>query len=92
MLNPKYWQYFIKDIITVYNFQSQISSQHPYAEEFIGKPYVWTVDVTNKSDIREAVKAILRSEVVLTKYTKSQLNCMLSTNLHTYYFPKSHLR
>lgn len=92
MLNPKYWQYFIKDIITVYNFQLQISSQHPYAEEFIGKRYVWTVDVTNKSDIREAVKAILRSEVVSTKYTKSQLNCMLSTNMHTYYFPKFHLR
>lgn len=43
---------------------SQISSQHPYAEKFIGKPHVWTVDVTNKTDVREAVRAILRSEVV----------------------------
>uniref|UniRef100_A0A3Q4GWG9 alpha-1,6-mannosyl-glycoprotein 6-beta-N-acetylglucosaminyltransferase n=1 Tax=Neolamprologus brichardi TaxID=32507 RepID=A0A3Q4GWG9_NEOBR len=50
----------------------QISSQHPYAEEFIGKPYVWTVDVTNKSDIREAVKAILRSE----SFTPQEFTCV----------------
>ncbi|XP_074519713.1 alpha-1,6-mannosylglycoprotein 6-beta-N-acetylglucosaminyltransferase B-like isoform X2 [Halichoeres trimaculatus] len=41
----------------------QISSQHPYAETFIGKPHVWTVDVTNKTDVQETVRAILRSEV-----------------------------
>ncbi|XP_026034518.1 alpha-1,6-mannosylglycoprotein 6-beta-N-acetylglucosaminyltransferase B-like isoform X3 [Astatotilapia calliptera] len=52
----------------------QISSQHPYAEEFIGKPYVWTVDVTNKSDIREAVKAILRSEV--KSFTPQEFTCV----------------
>ncbi|XP_068610972.1 alpha-1,6-mannosylglycoprotein 6-beta-N-acetylglucosaminyltransferase B-like [Brachionichthys hirsutus] len=41
----------------------QISSQHPYAETFIGKPHVWTVNPTNKTDVREAVRAILRTEV-----------------------------
>ncbi|CAJ1080913.1 alpha-1%2C6-mannosylglycoprotein 6-beta-N-acetylglucosaminyltransferase B-like [Xyrichtys novacula] len=41
----------------------QISSQHPYAENFIGKPHVWTVDVTNETDVREAVKAIVHTEV-----------------------------
>ncbi|XP_039991668.1 alpha-1,6-mannosylglycoprotein 6-beta-N-acetylglucosaminyltransferase B-like [Xiphias gladius] len=41
----------------------QISSQHPYAEEFIGKPHVWTVDMTNRTDVREAVRAILSAEV-----------------------------
>uniref|UniRef100_A0A4W6BJ14 alpha-1,6-mannosyl-glycoprotein 6-beta-N-acetylglucosaminyltransferase n=1 Tax=Lates calcarifer TaxID=8187 RepID=A0A4W6BJ14_LATCA len=41
----------------------QISSQHPYAEEFIGKPHVWTVDMTNRTHVREAVKAILSTEV-----------------------------
>ncbi|XP_035521951.1 alpha-1,6-mannosylglycoprotein 6-beta-N-acetylglucosaminyltransferase B-like [Morone saxatilis] len=41
----------------------QISSQHPYAETFIGKPHVRTVDITNKTDVREAVRAILRTEV-----------------------------
>ncbi|XP_077359879.1 alpha-1,6-mannosylglycoprotein 6-beta-N-acetylglucosaminyltransferase B-like isoform X2 [Festucalex cinctus] len=41
----------------------KISSQHPYAEQFIGRPHVWTVDVTNKTQVREAVKEILRTEV-----------------------------
>ncbi|CAB1312272.1 unnamed protein product [Coregonus sp. 'balchen'] len=40
----------------------QVSSQHPYAEEFIGKPYVWTVDMTNTTDVQETVRAILRTE------------------------------
>uniref|UniRef100_I3KVS6 alpha-1,6-mannosyl-glycoprotein 6-beta-N-acetylglucosaminyltransferase n=1 Tax=Oreochromis niloticus TaxID=8128 RepID=I3KVS6_ORENI len=52
----------------------QISSQHPYAEKFIGKPYVWTVDVTNKTDIREAIKAILRSEV--KSFTPQEFTCV----------------
>uniref|UniRef100_A0AAV2LI56 alpha-1,6-mannosyl-glycoprotein 6-beta-N-acetylglucosaminyltransferase n=1 Tax=Knipowitschia caucasica TaxID=637954 RepID=A0AAV2LI56_KNICA len=30
----------------------KISSQHPYAEEAIGKPYVWTVDVNNLTEVR----------------------------------------
>lgn len=42
----------------------QISSQHPYAETFIGKPHVWTVDLTNKTDVRKAVRAILHTEVM----------------------------
>ncbi|XP_060884626.1 alpha-1,6-mannosylglycoprotein 6-beta-N-acetylglucosaminyltransferase B-like [Labrus mixtus] len=41
----------------------QISSQHPYAESFIGKPHVWTVDMTNKTNVMEAVRAILHTEV-----------------------------
>lgn len=41
----------------------QIHSQHPYAEDFIGKPYVWTVDIDNTTQVREAVKAILSLEV-----------------------------
>ncbi|XP_039472504.1 alpha-1,6-mannosylglycoprotein 6-beta-N-acetylglucosaminyltransferase B-like [Oreochromis aureus] len=52
----------------------QISSQHPYAEKFIGKPYVWTVDVTNKTDIHEAIKAILRSEV--KSFTPQEFTCV----------------
>lgn len=52
----------------IISFQSrhvgpQISSQHPYAETFIGKPHVWTVDLTNKTDVREAVRAILHTDV-----------------------------
>ncbi|XP_026172096.1 alpha-1,6-mannosylglycoprotein 6-beta-N-acetylglucosaminyltransferase B-like [Mastacembelus armatus] len=51
----------------------QISSQNPYAEEFIGKPYVWTVDMTNSTDVREAVKAILNTEV--KPFTPREFTC-----------------
>ena len=49
---------------TINIFPSQISSQHPYAEEFIGRPHVWTVDMANRTDVREALKAILSTKVV----------------------------
>ncbi|KAE8284317.1 Alpha-1,6-mannosylglycoprotein 6-beta-N-acetylglucosaminyltransferase B [Larimichthys crocea] len=51
----------------------QISSQHPYAETFMGKPHVWTVDVTNKTDVREAVRAILQDEV--KPFTPREFRC-----------------
>ncbi|XP_056873665.1 alpha-1,6-mannosylglycoprotein 6-beta-N-acetylglucosaminyltransferase B-like isoform X1 [Takifugu flavidus] len=56
----------------------QISSQHPYADAFIGKPHVWTVDLTNKTAVREAVRAILRTEVVntmVTPFTPREFTC-----------------
>ncbi|KAM9716824.1 alpha-1,6-mannosylglycoprotein 6-beta-N-acetylglucosaminyltransferase B-like [Menidia menidia] len=52
----------------------QITSQHPYAEHFIGKPHVWTVDMTNMTDIREAVKAIVKTEV--KPFTPQELTCV----------------
>ncbi|KAK5881106.1 hypothetical protein CesoFtcFv8_021948 [Champsocephalus esox] len=51
----------------------QISSQHPYAEKLIGKPHVWTVDVSNKTEVREAVRAILRTEV--KPFTPREFTC-----------------
>ncbi|XP_042364188.1 alpha-1,6-mannosylglycoprotein 6-beta-N-acetylglucosaminyltransferase B-like [Plectropomus leopardus] len=51
----------------------RISSQHPYAEKFIGKPHVWTVDVTNKTEVREAIRAILRTEV--KPFTPREFTC-----------------
>ncbi|XP_055006293.1 alpha-1,6-mannosylglycoprotein 6-beta-N-acetylglucosaminyltransferase B-like [Boleophthalmus pectinirostris] len=51
----------------------KISSQHPYAEEFIRKPYVWTVDVNNRTEIQQAVKGILRTEV--QPFTPREFTC-----------------
>ncbi|KAM7370909.1 hypothetical protein PAMP_010419 [Pampus punctatissimus] len=47
--------------------------QHPYAEEFISKPHVWTVDMTNRTAVREAVKAILHTEV--KPFTPREFTC-----------------
>ena len=41
----------------------QVFSQHPYAESFIGKPHVWTVDYNNSEEFEAAIKAIMRSQV-----------------------------
>ncbi|MBN3322109.1 MGT5B acetylglucosaminyltransferase, partial [Atractosteus spatula] len=41
----------------------QVPSQHPYAENFIGKPYVWTVDMSNSTEVRLAVRSILHTQV-----------------------------
>lgn len=40
-------------------------SQHPYAESFIGRPHVWTVDYNNSEEFEAALKAIMRTQVSL---------------------------
>ncbi|XP_069080776.1 alpha-1,6-mannosylglycoprotein 6-beta-N-acetylglucosaminyltransferase A [Pleurodeles waltl] len=37
----------------------ELTSQHPYAEVYIGKPYVWTVNINDPVEVEKAVKAIL---------------------------------
>lgn len=41
----------------------QVFSQHPYAENFIGKPHVWTVDYNNSEEFEAAIKAIMKTQV-----------------------------
>ncbi|MBZ3873033.1 Alpha-1,6-mannosylglycoprotein 6-beta-N-acetylglucosaminyltransferase B [Sciurus carolinensis] len=42
----------------------EVFSEHPYTENFIGKPHVWTVD--NNSEVSEAaIKAIMETQVEL---------------------------
>ncbi|XP_028990926.1 alpha-1,6-mannosylglycoprotein 6-beta-N-acetylglucosaminyltransferase B-like [Betta splendens] len=61
----------------------QISSQHPYAEEFIGKPHVWTVEMSNRTEVREALRAILSTEV--KPFTPFELTCEgMLERLHAY--------
>lgn len=38
-------------------------SQNPYAERFIGKPYVITVDIKDMNEMRSAIEEALRSPV-----------------------------
>ncbi|GCB71491.1 hypothetical protein scyTo_0008851 [Scyliorhinus torazame] len=41
----------------------ELSSQHPYAEIYIGKPHVWTVDINNPSDLKETINQIMKLTV-----------------------------
>ncbi|NXX31298.1 MGT5B acetylglucosaminyltransferase, partial [Nicator chloris] len=43
--------------------EASVSSQHPYAEDFIGKPHVWTVDYNNSEEFEAAIKTIMRTQV-----------------------------
>ena len=42
----------------------QITSQNPYAEDFIGKPYVYTIDIHNETEVENTIKDILISKVM----------------------------
>ena len=41
----------------------KLSSQIPYAEKYIGAPYVLTIDTSNLTEVRLAVKAALKRQV-----------------------------
>ena len=54
------------------SFSLQLASQHPYAEQFIGEPYVYTIDIRNLNDVKETVNTILKNNKV--KGQKSKRN------------------
>ncbi|XP_053109583.1 alpha-1,6-mannosylglycoprotein 6-beta-N-acetylglucosaminyltransferase A [Hemicordylus capensis] len=41
----------------------ELTSQHPYAEVYIGRPHVWTVNINDLSEVEKAVKAILNQKM-----------------------------
>ncbi|KXJ29802.1 Alpha-1,6-mannosylglycoprotein 6-beta-N-acetylglucosaminyltransferase A [Exaiptasia diaphana] len=41
----------------------KLDSQHPYAEKFIGKPHVYTIDINNSDEVKLAIEEILQMEV-----------------------------
>lgn len=45
----------------------QVSSQHPYAEQYIGKPHVMTVDYNNSLEFDSAIREIMRTKVLLVR-------------------------
>uniref|UniRef100_A0A0R3RJX4 alpha-1,6-mannosyl-glycoprotein 6-beta-N-acetylglucosaminyltransferase n=1 Tax=Elaeophora elaphi TaxID=1147741 RepID=A0A0R3RJX4_9BILA len=49
---------FFKDKPTL----RELTSQNPYAEHFIGKPHVLTIDIENSSQVEDAVREALHSK------------------------------
>lgn len=41
----------------------QVASQHPYAEQYIGRPHVLTVDYNNSLEFDAAIREIMRTKV-----------------------------
>ena len=46
-----------------YFSHEQITSQNPYAEVFVGEPFVQTVNINNMNEVEEALQKILNSSV-----------------------------
>jgi len=40
-----------------------VTSQHPYCEEFISKPHVYTIDINNESAVHQVMREILVKEI-----------------------------
>uniref|UniRef100_A0A674PMW8 alpha-1,6-mannosyl-glycoprotein 6-beta-N-acetylglucosaminyltransferase n=1 Tax=Takifugu rubripes TaxID=31033 RepID=A0A674PMW8_TAKRU len=41
----------------------ELTSQHPYAEVYIGQPHVWTVDIENSAEVEKAIRSILSQKI-----------------------------
>uniref|UniRef100_A0A3Q3J8U0 alpha-1,6-mannosyl-glycoprotein 6-beta-N-acetylglucosaminyltransferase n=1 Tax=Monopterus albus TaxID=43700 RepID=A0A3Q3J8U0_MONAL len=41
----------------------ELTSQHPYAEVYIGQPHVWTVDIENPAEVERAIRSILSQKI-----------------------------
>lgn len=49
------------------DLNKQITSQNPYAEVFVGEPFVQTVNIENIAEVEEALQRILDSSVSMKK-------------------------
>uniref|UniRef100_A0A3Q0SRS4 alpha-1,6-mannosyl-glycoprotein 6-beta-N-acetylglucosaminyltransferase n=1 Tax=Amphilophus citrinellus TaxID=61819 RepID=A0A3Q0SRS4_AMPCI len=45
------------------NDDENLTSQHPYAEVYIGQPHVWTVDIDNSAEVERAIRSILSQKI-----------------------------
>ncbi|KAK1876816.1 Alpha-16-mannosylglycoprotein 6-beta-N-acetylglucosaminyltransferase A [Dissostichus eleginoides] len=41
----------------------ELTSQHPYAEVYVGQPHVWTVDIENPVEVENAIRSILSQKI-----------------------------
>ncbi len=55
----------ISSIWCMFDLWPQLTSQHPYAEVYIGRPHVWTVNIDDPAEVENAIKAILSQKVHL---------------------------
>ncbi|XP_067117067.1 alpha-1,6-mannosylglycoprotein 6-beta-N-acetylglucosaminyltransferase A [Osmerus mordax] len=44
----------------------ELTSQHPYAEVYIGQPHVWTVNIEDPAEVEKALRSILSQKVAHT--------------------------
>lgn len=47
-----------------FNIILQLASQQPYAEQFIGEPHVYTININDLQQVKETIKKILAKDSV----------------------------
>ena len=50
-------------VVVTFFYVLQLTSQHPYAEMFIGKPHVYTIDISDADQVRASLKEMMASTV-----------------------------
>ncbi|KAG1945894.1 alpha-1,6-mannosylglycoprotein 6-beta-N-acetylglucosaminyltransferase A [Pimephales promelas] len=77
----------------------ELTSQHPYAEVYIGRPHVWTVNIDDPAEVENAIKAILSQKVHLTralpdimsKHTQTNIINIIHENNNVFLIYKKHI-
>lgn len=59
-------RFFFSPLLRLSLSHLQLTSQHPYAEVYIGQPHVWTVDIGNAAEVERALRSILSQKVKLS--------------------------
>ncbi|XP_046841428.1 alpha-1,6-mannosylglycoprotein 6-beta-N-acetylglucosaminyltransferase A-like isoform X2 [Xenia sp. Carnegie-2017] len=65
-LNPKFpdpLNRYNSDFFAMKPTRRLVTSQNPYAEQFIGEPYVYTIDIKNVSEVSRAMEKIMKTEL-----------------------------
>lgn len=61
----------------------EVSSQHPYAEQYVGRPHVMTVDYNNSAEFETTIRHIMRTKV--DPYLPYEYTCEgMLERLHAY--------
>jgi len=58
--------------------ERKLTSQHPYAERFIGKPHVYTVDVNDLKAVEQALDEIDEKVVRLSVLFSPKITTIIS--------------
>lgn len=66
----------------------QLTSQHPYAEVYIGRPHVWTVDIENSAEVERAIRSILSQKVTAGDWKTLKFGAISQMLLHICFYNK----
>ncbi|XP_060599364.1 alpha-1,6-mannosylglycoprotein 6-beta-N-acetylglucosaminyltransferase A-like [Ruditapes philippinarum] len=64
-INPKFAKPHNRNTVPFFKgkpTERELTSQHPYAEQFIGEPYVYTININDPEEVRTTIQKILDTD------------------------------